>query len=515
MQDTADADEEAEVIRPETAATSTFDGDVDLPDGGDEGDVGEGGAEVAAEPDEPEPAEPEPAEPEPAPAADPEPEPEVEAAEPEAEAAEPEAEAAEPEPAAKEEEEEEPAAKEEEEPAAKEEEEEAPAAKEDEPEPAAAKEAEAELEPEAKPEAEAEAEPAASKDETEAEAAPATAGEGGEDGEGGERGYKAGEEGSTSVKSAKSEAVGSTSVKSAKSEAVGSTSVKSAKSEAVGSTSVKSAKSEAVGSTSVKSAKSEAVGSTSVKSNAAGEHPDVVTDINDSPEAHAEVDEMAQAQAREVMRSRQNSMVGEQPKLKPSPSQDERRRSSGTNASVRSAATPPTKKEQQAPNESLAPMSVHPPSPSKIKQGPWLSGTYKLPKSGKIISGEELCDALLRMTNAYVDKMTQEQGGKSIPPEAATVFNTKKISQDEYDAMITRLYKPKDRSVTDSDRIQLMTLKYTEEGKETWQPVKQVTQEDQQAYMCNLYQRCLDNRKKTQEELAAKYLKPLGQPRKF
>lgn len=48
---------------------------------------------------------------------------------------------------------------------------------------------------------------------------------------------------------------------------------------------------------------------------------------------------------------------------------------------------------------------------------------------GKIISGEELCDALLRMTNAYVDKMTQEQGGKSIPPEAATVFNTKKISQ--------------------------------------------------------------------------------------
>ncbi|KAG2428717.1 hypothetical protein HXX76_011421 [Chlamydomonas incerta] len=447
--ETADADEDAEVIRPETAATSTFEGDVDLPDDGEGGDGGEGGAEVAAEPDEPEPAEPEPAEAEPAAAADPE----------------PEAEAAEPEPAAQEEEAE-PAAKEEEEPAAKEDEpepaaakeEEEPAAKEDEPEPAAAKEEEPE------PEAEPEAEPAATKDEPEAEAAPAAAGEGGEEDEGGERGYKAGEEGSTSVKSAKS-------------------------------------------------AKSEAVGSTSLKSKAS-EHPDVVTDINESPEAHAEVDEMAQAQAREVMRSRQSSTVGE-PKLKPSPSQDERRRSSGTNASVRSAATPPTKKEQQAPNESLAPMSVHPPSPSKIKQGPWLSGTYKLPKSGKIISGEELCDALLRMTNAYVDKMTQEQGGKSIPPEAATVFNTKKISQDEYDTMITRLYKPKDRSVQDSDRIQLMTLKYTEEGKESWQPVKQVTSEDQQAYMCNLYQRCLDNRKKTQEELAAKYLKPLGQPRKF
>ncbi|KAG2449648.1 hypothetical protein HYH02_005180 [Chlamydomonas schloesseri] len=416
--ETADANEDAEVTRPEAAATNTLEGDVDLPDGGDAGDGGEGGAEVAADP------EPEP-EPEPAPAAaEPEPEPEPEAAEPEPPAKEEEPPAKEEEPEAKEEE-----------PAAKDDE---PAAQEDEPEAAATTEAE-----------------------PEAEEKPATTGEAGEEGEGAEREYKAGEEGSTSVKSAKLEAVGSTSVKSK-----------------------------------------------------ASEHPDVVTDINDSPEAHAEVDEMAHAQALEVMRSRQNSVVGE-PKLKPSPSQDERRRSSGTNASVRSAATPPTKKEQQAPNETLAPMSVHPPSPSKIKQGPWLSGTYKLPKSGKIISGEELCDALLRMTNAYVDKMTQEQGGKSIPPEAATVYNTKKISQDEYDAMITRLYKPKDRNMQDSDRIQLMTLKYTEDGKEAWQPVKQVTQEDQQAYMCNLYQRCLDNRKKTQEQLAAKYLKPLGQPRKF
>ncbi len=37
--------------------------------------------------------------------------------------------------------------------------------------------------------------------------------------------------------------------------------------------------------------------------------------------------------------------------------------------------------QQQQPVEELAEMSVHPPSPSKIKTGPWLSGTYKLPKS--------------------------------------------------------------------------------------------------------------------------------------
>ncbi len=40
--------------------------------------------------------------------------------------------------------------------------------------------------------------------------------------------------------------------------------------------------------------------------------------------------------------------------------------------------------------------------------------------------------------------------------------------------MITRLYKPKDRTTADGDKIQLMTLKYGEDGKEQWQPVKQV-----------------------------------------
>lgn len=57
--------------------------------------------------------------------------------------------------------------------------------------------------------------------------------------------------------------------------------------------------------------------------------------------------------------------------------------------------------------------------------------------------------------------------------------------------------------------------RYSEEGKETWVPVKKVSASDQQAYMVELYERCLETRKKTAEELSAKYLQPLGKPRKF
>lgn len=49
---------------------------------------------------------------------------------------------------------------------------------------------------------------------------------------------------------------------------------------------------------------------------------------------------------------------------------------------------------------------------------------------GKIISGEELCDALERMTNAYIDKYTHEKsGGLGKEQVPATVFNTKKLTQ--------------------------------------------------------------------------------------
>ena len=42
-----------------------------------------------------------------------------------------------------------------------------------------------------------------------------------------------------------------------------------------------------------------------------------------------------------------------------------------------------------------------------------------------------------------------------------------------------------------------------------------MTAEEKTAYMCELYSRCIESKKKTEAELAERYLKPLGKPRKF
>lgn len=42
----------------------------------------------------------------------------------------------------------------------------------------------------------------------------------------------------------------------------------------------------------------------------------------------------------------------------------------------------------------------------------------------------------------------------------------------------------------------------------------QVSLDEQKEYMCGLYERCLEAKKKTEAELAAKYLQPLGKPKK-
>ncbi len=38
----------------------------------------------------------------------------------------------------------------------------------------------------------------------------------------------------------------------------------------------------------------------------------------------------------------------------------------------------------------------------------------------------------------------------------------------------------------------------------------QTNPDEQREYMCELYTRCIESKKKTEEELAAKYLQPLG-----
>lgn len=52
-------------------------------------------------------------------------------------------------------------------------------------------------------------------------------------------------------------------------------------------------------------------------------------------------------------------------------------------------------------------------------------------------------------------------------------------------------------------------------GQETASTRPQVSDDDNREYLCSLYERCINSKKKTEEDLAAKYLQPLGKPRKF
>lgn len=87
--------------------------------------------------------------------------------------------------------------------------------------------------------------------------------------------------------------------------------------------------------------------------------------------------------------------------------------------------------------ESLGP-AVHPPSPSKIKSNePWLKGTFRTDK-GRIITGEELCQSLERMTNAYVDKYMNAAPNGTPYMASGITLNHKTLTPDDVDAMISR-----------------------------------------------------------------------------
>jgi len=60
--------------------------------------------------------------------------------------------------------------------------------------------------------------------------------------------------------------------------------------------------------------------------------------------------------------------------------------------------------------------------------------------------------------------------------------------------------------------LQAVKLAY-QDNKEVLVPVKEVTKDDNIAYMANLYERCQATRTKTQQILAEKYLQPLIKPK--
>lgn len=150
---------------------------------------------------------------------------------------------------------------------------------------------------------------------------------------------------------------------------------------------------------------------------------------------------------------------------------------------------------------------------------PWLTGTFKTAK-GRIISGEELCQSLEKMTHAYVDKyMAGEQGGARSPPVYGPGVHGpphKTLTPEDLDSMISRLYQAKSReeAAAEANKLERVQLRFDEQGREQWVPVKKVSVDDQKEYMVSLYSRCLESRKKTEEALAAKWLQPLGKPRK-
>lgn len=80
--------------------------------------------------------------------------------------------------------------------------------------------------------------------------------------------------------------------------------------------------------------------------------------------------------------------------------------------------------------------------------------------------------------------------------------------------MVNRLYQSKEISDNDEGKLTKVQLSYDEAGHEQWVPVKQVTLEEQKAYLCGLYDRGREQKEKTKKALADKWLQPLGKPRK-
>lgn len=60
--------------------------------------------------------------------------------------------------------------------------------------------------------------------------------------------------------------------------------------------------------------------------------------------------------------------------------------------------------------------------------------------------------------------------------------------------------------------MQAVKLVYVN-NKETYEPVKEATKEENINYMSELYSRCQETRSKTQQQLADRYLQPLVKPK--
>lgn len=72
------------------------------------------------------------------------------------------------------------------------------------------------------------------------------------------------------------------------------------------------------------------------------------------------------------------------------------------------------------------------------------------------------------------------------------------------------MYQSKAISEGDEGKLEHVQLTFGEGGKEIWAPVKHSSDDEQKTYLCDLYTRCIESKKATEEKLAAKWLQPLG-----
>ncbi|WIA41269.1 hypothetical protein OEZ86_004873 [Tetradesmus obliquus] len=110
--------------------------------------------------------------------------------------------------------------------------------------------------------------------------------------------------------------------------------------------------------------------------------------------------------------------------------------------------------------------------------------------------------------------LQQTQGDKTDWHIASgVVYKSKKLAPDEMAAMVDRLCVAKHKDDDMPPKLHAVKLVYDDNGREAYEPVKEVTKQENISYMAELYSRCQETRAKTQQQLAEKYLQPLVVPK--
>lgn len=141
---------------------------------------------------------------------------------------------------------------------------------------------------------------------------------------------------------------------------------------------------------------------------------------------------------------------------------------------------------------------------------PKLQGTFTTDK-GKTLTAEELMSSFARMSDTLNFKKYGKYADAMV--ERLKAASGKKMSPDDFNETLTRLTTQREAPSDVESKLHAMKLVYRE-GKEDYEPWKEVAAEEQVEFMRTLYQRCVDHEKEVRRQLEDKWLQPLGRPRK-